>query len=124
MSTPGPQGVQPSAGSITAQMVIDMFAELTLPVCDDESAIQQKVKEQRDRRLRDTNSTNVMTKEKTQRWFKDVESMQDARRRQSLLQIVYERFKDLANSVISVATAAKQSTVTQQLIDDLITMAR
>jgi len=125
MSTsPGPQGVPPSAASITAQRVIEMFADLNLPVCDDPSAIQQKVDEQRDRRLKEKNSTDGRTRANADRWFADVDAMRDTPRRGALLQVVYEFFKDLATNSMSVAAASRQFTITQDVIDNLMSTAR
>lgn len=105
----------------TAQEVIEMFADLGLPVCDDDQAIKEAVEDQRPRRLRETNSPDPRVREAAKRWFKNVDLMQN--RRPELLQVVNEHFARLADASLKGAIAQGLKKLTQPLMDDLLRIA-
>ena len=105
----------------TASDVIAIFEELGLPVCDDPSAIAQKVVGQRDRRLRDTRSTSPSVRHRAGEWFKDVADLQQGR--QGLVNIVYELFEDLADAALAAGVAAGLNTLTAALREALLRLA-
>ena len=116
-----PPGSAPS--KLTARHVIDMFAELGLPVTDDEAAIRQKVLEQRDRRLRDGNSPDPGIHEPARRWLKNVEPMQNPQRRPELLHVVYQQYRDLADAARAAALGSGTTTLTPALKENLRSLA-
>ncbi|MGE0129080.1 MAG: hypothetical protein AB7U82_13460 [Blastocatellales bacterium] len=105
----------------TALEVIEMFKTLGLPVCDDDQAIEQKARSQRDRYLRDKKSPDAQVRERADRWFKNVEAMQN--RRPELLSTVYEQFTRLADTALKGALGGGMTSLSQALVDDLIRIA-
>lgn len=82
----------------TVHQVLEMFASLGLPVCDDEEAIKIACEEQRGTRNRELNSTKGSVAAKAQRWFDDVNTLLN--KRQELLDIVFEQFTSLCDTVL------------------------
>ncbi|GJM20867.1 MAG: hypothetical protein DHS20C15_07820 [Planctomycetota bacterium] len=78
--------------------VIEMFANVGLPVCNDEQAIKAKRDEQRDARNRELNSTKGTSAARAQQWFDDVDALLN--RREKLLQVVFEEFCGLADTAL------------------------
>lgn len=76
--------------------VIEMFASLSLPVCDDEEAIRAKRNEQREARNRELNSTKGSVAARAQVWFEDVDALLN--HREKLLTVVFEEFCGLADT--------------------------
>ncbi|MCB9899266.1 MAG: hypothetical protein H6825_14775 [Planctomycetes bacterium] len=78
--------------------VIEMFAGLGLPVCDDEKEITARRDEQRSARNRELNSTKGTVAAKAQQWFDSADALLN--RRDELLLVVYEEFSSLAETVL------------------------
>ncbi|MCD4786508.1 MAG: hypothetical protein K8T10_21995 [Candidatus Eremiobacteraeota bacterium] len=96
-----------ASSGMTAQEVIDMFAELGLPVCDDGDAVEKAVKKQRRRRLREKHSPDPHISHLAGIWFKNLEKMKNDR--PELIPIVYERFCGLASVALEGATINKMT---------------
>lgn len=101
----------------TAQEVLEMFAALGLPVCDDGNAIQQKVASQQNRYLSDKKNPDPSMRARADRWFKNVDAMQN--RRPELLQVVYEHFAGLGRTALAGALASGVRTLTPVLLREL-----
>jgi hypothetical protein len=105
-----------------ASNVIEMFTlGLGLPVCDDGALIQQKVKEQTPRRLKDRNSTTSTIQAAADAWFKAAEALQN--RRPQLLDVIYGFFESLADTGLSFAAASGQRTLTAETKKKLLDIA-
>lgn len=106
----------------TAQEVINIFARLGLPVCDDAGAIDRKINSQRDRYTRDKNrSTDPAVRQRANEWFREVADLQS--RRPEFLRVVYQFFGDLAQAALSAGMAAGVKTLTRQLQQNLLKIA-
>jgi hypothetical protein len=106
----------------TAQQVMEMFGALNLPVTDDIRAIESEEKKQRDRRLRDTNSTSPDRRKEAQDWFKNLQLLKD--QRQELLGIVQKFFDQLADTALAAALSAGTRALTPEVRDRLHQIAR
>lgn len=117
-STPG--AAAPS--QLTAQKVIEMFAELGLPVCDDGGLIKQKFDAKRDVYLRHLRNPQPSIREKAELGVKNGEAMQS--RRPELLRAVYQHFAGLADTAISAALASGVNKFTAEVLENLRRIAR
>lgn len=100
--------------------IIEMFAGLGLPVCDDEKAITERRDEQRSARNRELNSTKGTVAAKAQQWFDSADALLN--RRDELLLVVYEEFTSLADAVLKSTLEAGRNVVgtdTQLALRDL-----
>jgi len=93
-----------------------MFKGLDLPVCDDLGSIQQKVKEKRERYLREGNSPDRDLAHKAKMWMKNAEAMEN--RRPDLLRVVYEAFRLDCDTAVHGAVASGNLRLTQHLLSD------
>lgn len=116
-STPGA-----ATSKYTAQEVIDMFAELGLPVCDEGDAIKQKFESKRAHYLKCRRDPTLSVREKGTAGIQNGEAMLS--KRPELLQVVYEHYASLANTALSAAVASGVTTLTPILRDNLRTLAR
>src|SRR5262249_53279541 len=91
-----------------AQGVIDVFAAVGLPGCDDETSIAEKLTEQRSR--------------PTQPWLKNVELLRKRDSRAELLRIVYNHFRELANESILKSASQGVAVLTAAVRRDLEAM--
>ncbi len=119
MSGSGGTAVPKTDLKLTAQEVIDMFADLGLPVCDDGDLIKQKFQEKRPFYLRETSNPTPYINEHGKRGIKNGEAMMN--RRPELLEVVYQHFTGLANTAISAAIAAGIRSFTNELYENLYT---
>jgi len=110
-----------SLAKLNAQAVIEMFADLGLPVCNDARAIRGKVLEQRDRRLHDKNSPDRDVAHRANVWFKNVDALEN--RRADLLALVYQLFVSLADAAIKASGISDVAILTPDLKDGLRNVA-
>ena len=89
--------------------VLEMFGSLGLPVCDDEEAIKTARDEQRGTRNRELNSTKGSVAARAQQWFDDVNILLN--KRQGLLDIVFEEFCNLCDTVLRADIDGGRSTL-------------
>src|SRR6476661_3919955 len=120
-TTPAPTSTTlPS--QLTAQKVIEMFAELGLPVCDDGDLIKQKFEAKRDVYLRGFRNPQPSIREKSELGVKNGEALQS--RRPDFLRVVYEHFAGLADTAISVALSSGVNKLTTDVLNNLSKIAR
>ncbi len=103
--------------------VIDMFVELGLPVCDDATAIEQKIVGASPRYLRDKNSPDPAIRHRAALWFKTIEALQY--RRSMLLGIVRDNFFQVADASLAAMLAfGGNQKLTRQMCNQLIHLAQ
>ena len=101
----------------TADVVIDMFADVGLPVCDDADIIREACNKRRSYYLSLTRKTSPLDQEQGKRGLKNLDAMQN--NRPALLQIVYERFRDLADVALASLFSSGKKILTPALYNSL-----
>jgi len=121
-SASGRLGSPPAPTQVTAQQVIEMFAELGLPVCDDAAEIKRKFDGKRDYYLKLLRDPNPNVRAKGETGVKNGEALLN--RRPDLLGVVQDHFNGLARTALAGALAAGVTTLTQTLQQELRGIAR
>ncbi len=104
-----------TAGStMTAQRVIEIFASLGLPVCDDSARIAEAKKKYSPRYLRDRSSPDQAVAARAAEWFANVDLL--GRKLSDLLEIVYTECRNQNDLAIHSFIASGTTTVTQEML--------
>jgi len=89
------------SGATSIHKVREMFAAVSLPLCDDGAAIQSAADAQRSARNRELNSTKGTTSVRAQAWFEQVDAL--LKKREQLLSGAYQDFVKLGDAVLGAA---------------------
>jgi len=99
-----------------------MFAELGLPVCDDDVRIRQEIEKQRPRRLREMNNPSPDIRQRAKDWSQHALWLTD--RRSELLEVVYKQFEQVATLGVQLASAQTVLILTPEVHQSLCNLAR
>ncbi|MFT7463430.1 MAG: hypothetical protein ACI9EF_001774 [Pseudohongiellaceae bacterium] len=86
---------------MSIHQIREMFAALSLPICNDEQAIQAAADARRSARNRDLNSTKGTMAVRAQTWFEQVDAL--LKKREQLLDAAYQDFVSLGDAVLGAA---------------------
>ena len=89
------------SGATSIHKVREMFAAVSLPLCDDGAAIQSAADTQRSARNRELNSTKGTAAVRAQAWFEQVDAL--LKKREQLLAGAYQDFVSLGDAVLGAA---------------------
>lgn len=117
------QTKQAQAGH-TAMHVIEMYETLDLFVTDDETLIKQKIDDKRSRYNMMKKSANGQDRAIADNWFKFTTDLKRQKKRQVLIEIVYEQFKTLADAAVESSLIGHTNELTQGLVDAFARIAR
>ncbi len=106
----------------TASEVIEAFRDLGLPVCDDETAINEKAGRQKKRYLKEKNHTDPKIRARADKWFERLSLMQN--KRDELLGVIYQHFRRQADLAVESALGSSQIKLNQGLVIKLEDLAR
>ena len=104
-----------AADPMTAQKVIEMFASLNLPVCDDGTAIEGASKKNKGQHLRSLKQVDPAQRAKANEFFDNVERLTN--RRKEHLDIVYTAYQAANDQTIASFLASGTQTVTAGMLD-------
>lgn len=123
MADPRQQAALTSALALrTPEDVIQLFAALQLPVCDDAAAIQTKIDALSARYQRDKNSPDRDLAHRANNWFKNAAELKQ--HRHELIEIVYGKFHHQADAALQGAIAAGLTKPTKRLVEALRAILR
>jgi hypothetical protein len=112
----------PASPGRTLDEVMQMFAALGLPVCDDADAIQKKIDAQTERFQRDKNGSDPKRRLLADIWFKNASDLIHSRA--ELIDIVRAAFADDADFKLDEAKSQGLNELSEALVDKLRTILR